>query len=237
VKRRLLLRGAVEPAGNDSHKLLDVHSRAVPQARTMARYRDDDEVDLAIVGCGAGGGVLAQRLARKGWRVVVLEKGPFWDPDRDWVSDEAGSHAIYWTDKRIVGGNDPVELGKNNSGHGVGGSMVHYGFRRLLAAQAVDVLQGDATRCGGITGVLRADALCQAHGLPFSAHCSPAVHAPVCAAMQSAIHLEWFHDHVRIERLLFDGTLEPQDGALHPDPDSPGLGIELKRADAERYAR
>jgi choline dehydrogenase-like flavoprotein len=126
VKRRLLLRGAVEPAGNDSHKLLDVHSRAVPQARTMARYRDDDEVDLAIVGCGAGGGVLAQRLARKGWRVVVLEKGPFWDPDRDWVSDEAGSHAIYWTDKRIVGGDDPVELGKNNSGHGVGGSMVHY---------------------------------------------------------------------------------------------------------------
>ena len=92
----------------------------------MARYRDDDEVDIAIVGCGAGGGLLAQRLARKGWRVVVLEKGPFWDPDRDWVSDEAGSHTIYWTDKRIVGGGDPVQLGKNNSGHGVGGSMVHY---------------------------------------------------------------------------------------------------------------
>ena len=57
---------------------------------------------------------------------MVLEKGPFWDPDRDWVSDEAGSHHIYWTDKRIIGGEDPVELGKNNSGHGVGGSMVHY---------------------------------------------------------------------------------------------------------------
>jgi choline dehydrogenase-like flavoprotein len=126
VKRRLLLKGAVDPAGNDSHKLLDVHRRAVPQASTMARYRDDDEVDIAIVGCGAGGGLLAQRLARKGWRVVVLEKGPFWDPDRDWVSDEAGSHTIYWTDKRIVGGGDPVQLGKNNSGHGVGGSMVHY---------------------------------------------------------------------------------------------------------------
>jgi L-alanine-DL-glutamate epimerase-like enolase superfamily enzyme len=111
-----------------------------------------------------------------------------------------------------------------------------YGFRRLLAAQAVDVLQGDATRCGGITGVLRADALCQAYGLPFSAHCSPTVHAPVCAAMQTAMHLEWFHDHVRIERLLFDGMLEPHGGALHPDPGSPGLGIELKRADAERYA-
>ena len=92
----------------------------------MRRFRDDDEVDLLIVGCGAGGAVLAQRLARAGWRIVVLERGPFWDPDEDWVSDEEGSHHLYWTDKRIIGGEDPVELGKNNSGHGVGGSMVHY---------------------------------------------------------------------------------------------------------------
>jgi choline dehydrogenase-like flavoprotein len=111
---------------NDSHNLLDVHRRAVPQAERMRRYADGDEVDLVIVGCGAGGGVLAQRLTRAGWRVVVLEKGPFWDPDRDWVSDEAGSHKLYWTDPRVIGGSDPVELGKNNSGHGVGGSMVHY---------------------------------------------------------------------------------------------------------------
>ena len=112
--------------GNDSHNLLDVHRRAVPQVERMRRYADGDEVDLVIVGCGAGGGVLAQRLTRAGWRVVVLEKGPFWDPDRDWVSDEAGSHKLYWTDPRVIGGSDPVELGKNNSGHGVGGSMVHY---------------------------------------------------------------------------------------------------------------
>ncbi|MEZ5100308.1 MAG: GMC family oxidoreductase [Thermoleophilia bacterium] len=92
----------------------------------MRRFRLDDEVDLLIVGCGAGGGVLAQRLARAGWRVLVLERGPFWDPDRDWVSDEAGSSHLYWNDTRIVGGDDPVEMGKNNSGHGVGGSMVHY---------------------------------------------------------------------------------------------------------------
>ncbi len=91
----------------------------------MCHYADDDEVDMVIIGCGAGGGVLAQRLARAGWRVCVLERGPFWDPERDWVSDEAGSH-IYWNDVRIIGGADPVEMGKNNSGHGVGGSMVHY---------------------------------------------------------------------------------------------------------------
>ncbi len=87
---------------------------------------DDDEVDLVVVGAGAGGSVLAQRLARPGWRVVIIEAGPFWHPDEDWVSDEAGSHQLYWTQKRIIGGSDPIEMGKNNSGRGVGGSMVHY---------------------------------------------------------------------------------------------------------------
>ena len=70
--------------------------------------------------------MLAQRLARHGWRIVILEAGPFWHPDQDWVSDEAGAHPLYWTQKRIIGGADPIELGKNNSGRGVGGSMVHY---------------------------------------------------------------------------------------------------------------
>ena len=103
-----------------------MHRRAIPGRDRMRRHRDGDEVDLVIVGAGAGGGVLAQRLARHGWRIVVLESGPFWDPDADWVSDEAGQHKIYWTANRIIGGEDPVELGKNNSGHGVGGSMVHF---------------------------------------------------------------------------------------------------------------
>jgi choline dehydrogenase-like flavoprotein len=122
---RTLLRGALRPPANDSAFLLDVDRRAVPRER-MARYDDSFPVDLAIVGAGAGGATLAQRLARRGWKVVVLEAGPFWDPDEDWVSDEAGSHGLYWTDERIIGGQDPVELGKNNSGHGVGGSMIHY---------------------------------------------------------------------------------------------------------------
>ncbi len=123
---RGLLKGAVGPRDNDSRFLLDVHRRDLPGEDTMRRYRDDDEVDLCIVGAGAGGSVLAQRLARLGWRIVILEAGPFWHPDEDWVSDEAGAHELYWTQKRIIGGSDPVELGKNNSGRGVGGSMVHY---------------------------------------------------------------------------------------------------------------
>ncbi|GAB3489676.1 GMC family oxidoreductase [Flexivirga lutea] len=123
---RGLLKGAAGPADNDSRYLLDVHSRQLPGEATMATYQPAEEVDLVIVGAGAGGSVLAQRLAREGWKVVVLEAGPFWHPDDDWVSDEAGSHELYWTQKRIIGGSDPIELGKNNSGRGVGGSMVHY---------------------------------------------------------------------------------------------------------------
>ncbi len=123
---RGLLKGALGPKDNDSRYLLDVHHRDLPGQDTMAHYRDCDEVDLVVVGAGAGGSVLAQRLARQGWRVVMIEAGPFWHPDQDWVSDEAGSHPLYWTQERVIGGEDPIEMGKNNSGRGVGGSMVHY---------------------------------------------------------------------------------------------------------------
>jgi choline dehydrogenase-like flavoprotein len=92
----------------------------------MRRFADDEEVDMAIIGCGAGGGVLAQRLARAGWKVVAFDAGPFWDPDRDWVSDEAGSHGLYWTEPRVIAGGDPVPLGSNHSGRGVGGGTVHF---------------------------------------------------------------------------------------------------------------
>lgn len=92
----------------------------------MRRFADSDVVDLVVVGCGAGGSVMTQRLARAGWNVVALEAGPFWDPDIDWVSDEAGSGQLYWTEPRVITGDTPVPLGANNSGRGVGGSMVHY---------------------------------------------------------------------------------------------------------------
>jgi choline dehydrogenase-like flavoprotein len=121
-----LVKGSALPPGNDSALPLHPTRRDVPGRSRMRSYAENDEVDMLIVGCGAGGGVLAQRLARAGWRVVVLERGPFWNPDTDWVSDEEGSAHLYWNDKRIVGGGDPVQLGKNNSGHGVGGSMIHY---------------------------------------------------------------------------------------------------------------
>ncbi|HET9743687.1 MAG TPA: GMC family oxidoreductase [Terriglobales bacterium] len=93
---------------------------------SMRHFADNQTVDYCIVGCGSAGGVLSQRLARAGFSVVALEAGPFWDTERDWVSDEAGSHNLYWEDLRITGGKDPLTLGANNSGKGVGGGSVHW---------------------------------------------------------------------------------------------------------------
>jgi L-alanine-DL-glutamate epimerase-like enolase superfamily enzyme len=109
-------------------------------------------------------------------------------------------------------------------------------FRRMLEAGAVDVLQADATRCGGITGFLRAGALCDAWGLPLSAHTAPTIHAHVGCAVPRLRHVEYFHDHVRIEQLLFDGVLVPEQGRLRPDRSRPGLGIALKAREAARFA-
>lgn len=108
-------------------------------------------------------------------------------------------------------------------------------FARMLGAQAVDTLQADATRCGGITGFLQAADLAQAHGIPFSAHCAPSLHTVAGACVPAIEHLEYFHDHVRIEQLFFDGAPRPREGALRPDLSRPGLGLELKQADAERF--
>jgi L-alanine-DL-glutamate epimerase-like enolase superfamily enzyme len=110
-----------------------------------------------------------------------------------------------------------------------------YDFRRLLEARAVGVLQADATRCGGITGFLKAAAIAEAWNTPVSAHTAPSVHAQVCSALANVVHIEYLHDHSRIEQLFFDGAARPRDGALHADRSRPGVGLELKRADAEPY--
>jgi L-alanine-DL-glutamate epimerase-like enolase superfamily enzyme len=109
-------------------------------------------------------------------------------------------------------------------------------FRRMLAAGAVDVLQADVTRCGGITGFLQVAGLCEAHHLPLSAHTAPAVHTHLGCAVKPLRDLEYFHDHVRIEKMFFDGVRSPVNGELSPDLARPGMGIELKVADARAYA-
>ncbi|MBP0456851.1 enolase C-terminal domain-like protein [Streptomyces montanisoli] len=108
-------------------------------------------------------------------------------------------------------------------------------FAGLVTPRAVDCLQADVTRCGGITGLLHVSGLAAAHHIDLSAHCAPALSAHAFCAVDRLRHLEYFHDHVRFERLLFEGTLDPEGGALRPDPGRPGFGLDVRWADAERY--
>ena len=108
-------------------------------------------------------------------------------------------------------------------------------FRRLVALPSVDVLQADVTRCGGITGFLGVAALCEARHIDLSGHCAPSLHMPVACTVSRLRHLEWFHDHVRIEHMLFDGAPTPRAGEIAPDFSRPGLGLVFKERDAERF--
>jgi L-alanine-DL-glutamate epimerase-like enolase superfamily enzyme len=112
---------------------------------------------------------------------------------------------------------------------------VSYDFRRLLERRAVDVLQADATRCGGITGFLTAAALAEAWNTPLSAHTAPSIHVHVCAAIANVVHIEYFHDHTRIEQMFFDGAARADHGWLRPDRGRPGLGLDFKENDAAPY--
>jgi L-alanine-DL-glutamate epimerase-like enolase superfamily enzyme len=106
----------------------------------------------------------------------------------------------------------------------------------MLQVGAVDILQADATRCLGASGWLEAAALAHSFAIPFSAHCGPSIHAQLACSAPQISHIEYFHDHARIEHLFFDGVLDPVDGCLRPDPSRPGLGLELKHQDVERFA-
>ncbi len=107
--------------------------------------------------------------------------------------------------------------------------------RILLEANAVDVLQADVTRCGGVSGFLDIGALCEAHHTDLSGHCAPSLHRHVACAVPRLRHLEWFHDHVRIEQMLFDGAPKSCGGEIAPDLSRPGNGLEFKAQDAERF--
>ncbi len=107
-------------------------------------------------------------------------------------------------------------------------------FSRMLAAEAVDCLQIDVTRCGGYTEFLRIAALAAAHHVDVSGHCAPHLHLPVLAATPNLRHEEYFHDHVRIETMLFDGTADATGGTMTPS-EEPGIGLQWRTEEAERY--
>jgi L-alanine-DL-glutamate epimerase-like enolase superfamily enzyme len=108
-------------------------------------------------------------------------------------------------------------------------------FRQMLEAEAVDVLQLDATRCKGFTGFLAGAAVAASFGCPISAHCAPSLHMHIGYAISKFRHVEYFHDHARIEQMLFDGFIAPRDGELTPDRSRLGIGLIFRHPDAERF--
>jgi L-alanine-DL-glutamate epimerase-like enolase superfamily enzyme len=157
------------------------------------------------------------------------------------VMREASDLDIRWFEEPVSSDDlDGMRTVRYNAPPGMAIAAGEYGYtadylHRMLDAKAVDVLQADVTRCAGFTGWLQVAALCEAHHIDLSGHCAPALHLHAACAAPRLRHLEWFHDHVRIEHMLFDGAPAPRDGMLRPDLSRPGIGLALKRQDAARY--
>jgi L-alanine-DL-glutamate epimerase-like enolase superfamily enzyme len=158
-----------------------------------------------------------------------------------WAERLRGEWDVTWLEEPVSSEDlDGLRLIRDRAPGGLEVAAGEYGctiadFRRLLEAGAVDCLQADVTRCGGVTGLLALAGLADGFGIDISAHTAPAVSAHAFAAVRRLRHLEYFHDHVRVESLLFDGVPAPEEGALRPDRSRPGLGLELKRGDAEPF--
>ncbi|HET7216270.1 MAG TPA: enolase C-terminal domain-like protein [Terriglobia bacterium] len=158
------------------------------------------------------------------------------------MAEQFREYGVTWFEEPVTSDDlEGLRLIRNRGPAGMNVTAGEYGydlsyFRRMLDAGSVDVLQADATRCGGITGFLGVAALCEAHQIPLSAHTAPAAHLPLGCAIPGMRHLEYFHDHVRIEEMLFEGVTLPCEGVLHIDLSRPGLGLELKKSAVGRYA-
>lgn len=198
----------------------------------VARHPPDDPARLRAAREASGSEVT----------LMVDANGAFtYQQARRWAEVYA-DFDVRWYEEPVTS-DDPAALRRLRSTvpPGIEVSAGEYGwdpwyFQELLAEEAVDCLQADVTRCGGFTGFTQVAAMSEAHHVDLSAHTAPLLSAHAGCATRRFRHLEWFHDHVRIERRLFDGFLEAADGRLHPDPDRPGLGVELRRADAESMA-
>lgn len=152
-------------------------------------------------------------------------------------------HGVTWFEEPVTSDDlAGLHLIRNSAPAGMDIAAGEYGWnamylKRMIDADAVDVIQADATRCGGVTGFMDAAAIADAHPMPLSAHCGPTIHMHLACAARPLRHVEYFHDHVRIESMLFDGFRPAApDGCMHPDFSRPGLGIELKQKDAEQFA-
>jgi L-alanine-DL-glutamate epimerase-like enolase superfamily enzyme len=184
----------------------------------------------------------ARRAIGEGAELFVDANGAFGRKQALLLAEEFAQAGVTWFEEPVssddLGG---LRIIRDRGPAGMDIAAGEYGydlpyFRRMLAAGAVDVLQADATRCAGITEFLRVGALALAYGIPLSSHTAPALHLHPCAALPGLRHMEYFHDHVRIESMLFEGAPQPKDGSLIPDLSRPGLGLDFKPSEAQCYA-
>ena len=207
--------------------------QGIPRVKMKIGTHPDD--DLARVR-------VARAAIGQGAALMVDANGAYSRKQALAFADAFAELGVVWFEEPVSSDDlDGLRLIRDRAPSGMDIAAGEYGytlgyFRDMLDAGAVDVIQADATRCAGITGFLQAGTLAQAHHLALSAHCAPALHIHPACAVPSLAPCEYFYDHVRIERMLFDGAPTPQDGALRPDLSRPGMGLTFKRADAARYA-
>jgi L-alanine-DL-glutamate epimerase-like enolase superfamily enzyme len=190
---------------------------------------DVTRVRAARSAIGSAAGLFVDANGAYSRKQALLKASEFHELDVTWFEEPVSSDDLEGL--RVIRDQGPpgIEIAAGEYGY----DAVY--FRHMLQGGAVDVLQADATRCGGVTGFLQADSLCRGFALPLSAHTAPSLHGHLCCAALSARNVEYFYDHVRIEQMVFDGALKAKRGMLIPDPTSPGLGLALKTADVERY--
>jgi L-alanine-DL-glutamate epimerase-like enolase superfamily enzyme len=158
-----------------------------------------------------------------------------------YIAEIFSKNNVTWFEEPVVADDLPgLHLMRNRAPAGMEIAAGEYGydlvyFKCMLEHEAVDVLQADATRCGGFTSFLQVGALCDSRTLSLSSHCAPQLHMHACSALVTLRHLEYFHDHARIENMLFDGVIKPRNGTLTPDLTRPGMGLEFKFKDAARF--
>ncbi|MEV7009210.1 enolase C-terminal domain-like protein [Streptosporangium sp. NPDC051022] len=211
-----------------------VHDQGIPrvkikigESRGTASDRDLHRVRLARRVIGGDAALYVDANGGYGAKQAIRLAGRMRDQDVSWFEEPVSSDDL--PGLRLV--RDRIDA---DVAAGEYGCDLTY-FVRMCQAGAVDCLQIDATRCGGYTGWFGAAAVADAHHLQVSAHCGPNLHLPAAAATPNLRHIEWFHDHVRIESELFEGAADPAGGTVRPRPDVPGHGLTPRRDVAAEY--
>lgn len=216
------LRGWVDDLGVDKVKIKIGQDWGASGARDLhrvqlARKVVGDERELFVDANGAYGAKQAIRLGE----IMTKDAGVAWFEEPVSSDDLEGLHQVR-------------EHCSADIAAGEYGYTPSY-FSKMIAAQAVDCVQVDVTRCGGITDWRRIADLCAANGMSVSGHCAPNLHAHVACSISNLRHLEYFHDHSRIEGMLFEGALAPRSGFLSPHRDVPGHGMALRESAAAAF--